>query len=162
MPSFDIVSKVDEQEVDNAVNQAIKEMQTRYDFKGTKSEIKWEKKEEIIIIADDDYKLKAVIDILQTKFVKRGVSLKALDYGKVEDSAGGLKKQVLKIKQGIPQEKAKEIVKAVKDAKFKAQSQIQGDLVRVTSKSIDELQTIIQMLKEKDFEINLQVVNMRS
>ena len=162
MPSFDIVSKVDEQEVDNAVNQAIKEMQTRYDFKGTKSEIKWEKKEEIIIIADDDYKLKAVIDILQTKFVKRGVSLKALDYGKVEDSAGGLKKQVLKIKQGIPQEKAKEIVKAVKDAKFKAQSQIQGDLVRVTSKSIDELQTVIQMLKEKDFEINLQVVNMRS
>ena len=162
MPSFDIVSKVDEQEVDNAVNQAIKEMQTRYDFKGTKSEIKWEKKEEIIIIADDDYKLKAVIDILQTKFVKRGVSLKALDYGKVEDSAGGLKKQVLKVKQGIPQEKAKEIVKALKDAKFKAQSQIQGDLVRVTSKSIDELQTIIQMLKEKDFEINLQVVNMRS
>ena len=162
MPSFDVVSKVDEQEVDNAVNQAIKEMQTRYDFKGTKSEIKWEKKEEIIIIADDDYKLKAVIDILQTKFVKRGVSLKALDYGKAEDSAGGLKKQVLKIKQGIPQEKAKEIVKEIKDAKWKAQSQIQGDLVRVTSKSIDELQTVIQMLKEKDFEINLQVVNMRS
>src|SRR4030067_2685086 len=96
MPSFDIVSKVDEQEVDNAVNQAIKEMQTRYDFKGTKSEIKWEKKEEITIIADDDYKLKAVIDILQTKFVKRGVSLKALDYGKAEDSAGGLKKQDFK------------------------------------------------------------------
>ena len=162
MPSFDIVSKVDEQEVDNAVNQAIKEMQTRYDFKGTKSEIKWEKKEEIIIIADDDYKLKAVIDILQTKFVKRGVSLKALDYGKVEDSAGGLKRQVLKIKQGIPQEKAKEIVKVIKDAKWKAQSQIQGDLVRVTSKSIDELQEIIRMLKEKDLEINLQAINMRS
>ena len=162
MPSFDIVSKVDEQEVDNAVNQAIKEMQTRYDFKGTKSEIKWEKKEEITIIADDDHKLKAVIDILQTKFVKRGVSLKALDYGKVEDSAGGLKKQVLKIKQGIPQEKAKEIVKVIKDAKSKAQSQIQGDLVRVTSKSIDELQEIIQTLKEKDLEINIQAVNMRA
>ena len=162
MPSFDVVSKVDEQEVDNAVNQAIKEMQTRYDFKGTKSEIKWEKKEEITVIGDDDHKLKAVIDILQTKFVKRGVSLKAVDYGKVEDSGGGLKRQVLKIKQGTPQEKAKEIVKAVKDAKFKAQSQIQGDLVRVTSKSIDELQEIIQMLKEKDLEINLQAINMRS
>ena len=118
MPSFDIVSKTDTQEVDNAVNQAIKEMQQRYDFKGSKSEIKWEKKEEMTILADDDNKLASVIDILQTKFVKRGVSLKALDFGKVEDAAGSMKRQVVKLRMGIPAEKAKLIVKAIKDAKL--------------------------------------------
>ncbi len=161
MPSFDIVSKVDEQEVDNAVNQAIKEMQQRYDFKGTKSEIKWEKKEEIIIIADSDAKLKTVIDILQTKFVKRGVSLKSLDYGKVEDASGGLKRQVIKIQQGIPAEKAKELARLIKELDLKVQTQIQDDQMRVTGKKIDDLQAVIQALKGKDLDINLQYLNMR-
>ena len=161
MPSFDIVSKVDEQEVDNAVNQAIKEMSQRYDFKGSKSEIKWEKKEEVIIIADDDYKLKAVIDILQTKLAKRGVSLKSLEYGKVEDASGGLKRQVIKILQGIPQDKAKEISKFIKELKLKVEAQIQGDQLRISGKKIDDLQEAIGSLREKDFKIALQFVNMR-
>ncbi|MBI5598277.1 MAG: YajQ family cyclic di-GMP-binding protein [Deltaproteobacteria bacterium] len=162
MPSFDIVSKVDEQEVDNAVNQAIKELSQRYDFKGSKSEIKWEKKEEMIITGDDDYKLKSVVDILQTKLVKRGVSLKALEYGKVEDASGGLKRQTIKIVQGIAQEKAKEITKFIKELKFKVESQIQGDQLRVTGKKIDDLQAVMQALKAKDFGVSLQFVNMRS
>ena len=162
MPSFDIVSKTDVQEVDNAVNQAIKELQQRYDFKGSKSEIQWEKKEEITITGDDDGKLRSVIDILQTKFVKRGVSLKSLDYGKVEDASGGLKRQVIKIKQGIQSEKAKEITKVIKELKVKVQAQIQDDQIRVTGKKIDDLQEVIQDLKAKDFDIDLQYVNMRS
>jgi len=161
MPSFDIVSKVDEQEVDNAVNQAIKEMSQRYDFKGSKSEIKWEKKEEVTITADDDYKLKAVIDILQTKLAKRGVSLKSLEYGKVEDASGGLKRQVIKILQGIPQDKAKEISKFIKELKLKVEAQIQADQIRVSGKKIDDLQEAIRSLREKDFKIALQFVNMR-
>lgn len=161
MPSFDIVSKVDVQEIDNAVNQAIKEIQQRFDFRGSKSEIKWEKKEEMTIIADDDNKLTAVIDVLQTKLIKRGVALKALDYGKVEDASGGLKRQVIKIRQGIPTEKAKEITKFIKEMKVKVQAQIQDEQVRVTGKKIDDLQEVIQTLKAKDFDINLQYLNMR-
>ncbi len=162
MPSFDIVSKVEVQEVDNAVNQAIKEMQQRYDFKGSKSEIKWEKGEEITIVGDDDNKLRSVVDILEAKLVKRGVSLKSLDYGKVEDASGGMKRQTIKIRQGIPTEKAKEIVKIIKDAKLKVQSQIQDEQVRVTGKKIDDLQEVIQTLKSKELDMNLQFVNMRS
>ncbi len=162
MPSFDIVSKTDVQEVDNAVNQAIKEMQQRYDFKGSKSEIKWEKKEDITVLADDDGKLHAILDMLQTKFVKRGVSLKSLDYGKVEDASGSMKRQVIKIKQGIPSEKAKEITKLIKELKLKVQAQIMDDQVRVTAKKIDDLQECIQTLKGKDLDISLQFVNMRS
>jgi uncharacterized protein YajQ (UPF0234 family) len=162
MPSFDIVSKTDTQEVDNAVNQAIKEMQQRYDFKGSKSEIKWEKKEDVTILGDDDTKLNAIIDIIQTKLVKRGVSLKSLEYGKVEDAAGGMKKQVIKILQGIPSEKAKEITKMIKDRKLKVQSQIMDDQIRVTGKKIDDLQEVIQVLKGMDLDLSLQYVNMRS
>ncbi len=162
MPSFDIVSKVDLQEIDNAVNQAIKEIQQRYDFKGSKSEIKWDKKEEVTVIGDDDNKLKSVIDILQTKLVKRGVSLKSLDYGKVEAASGDLRRQVIKIIQGIPTEKAKEITKIIKELKVKVQAQIQEEQIRVTGKKIDDLQEVIQALKGKDFDINLQYVNMRS
>lgn len=162
MPSFDIVSKTDVQEVDNAVNQAVKEMEQRYDFKGSKSEIKWEKKEDITVIADDDGKLRSVLDILQTKLVKRGVSLKSLEYGKVEDASGSMKKQVLKIRQGIPSEKAKEITKLVKELKLKVQTQIMDDQIRVTGKKIDDLQEAIQAIKAKDMEISLQFVNMRS
>lgn len=162
MPSFDIVSKVDSQEVDNAVNQAIKEMQQRYDFKGSKSEIKWEKKEEITVTGDNDNKLKTVVDMLQTKFVKRGVSLKALEYGKVEDASGGLKRQVIKIRQGIPVEKGKEIARLIKDMDLKVQTQIQDEQIRVTAKKIDDLQAVIQTLKAKNLDIDLQFVNMRS
>ncbi len=162
MPSFDIVSKVDLQEVDNAVNQAIKEIQQRYDFKGSKSEIRWDKKEEVTVVGDDDNKLRSVIDILQTKLVKRGVSLKSLDYGKVEAASGDLRRQVIKIVQGIPAEKAKEITKIIKELKVKVQSQIQEEQVRVTGKKIDDLQEVIQTLKGKDLDINLQYVNMRS
>ena len=161
MPSFDIVSKVDVQEVDNAVNQAIKEMQQRYDFKDSKSEIKWDKKAEIILTGDNDNKLKSVVDMLQTKLVKRGVSLNALDYGKVEDASGGLKRQAIKIRQGIPQDKAKEMIKIIKDAGIKVQAQIQEEQIRVTGKKIDDLQSVIQTLKGKELAIDLQFVNMR-
>jgi len=161
MPSFDIVSKVDPQEVDNAVNQAIKEISQRYDFKGSSSEIKWEKKEEITIVGDSDNRLKTIIDLLQGKFVKRGISLKSLEYGKVEDASGGLKRQVIKIRQGIPTEKGKELVKVIKDSGLKVQGQIMDDQVRVSGKKIDDLQTVIQTLKTKDLDINLQFVNMR-
>ena len=162
MPSFDIVSNADVQEIDNAVNQAIKEIQQRYDFKGSKSEIKWDKKEEIVILAEDDGKLRNIIEILQTKFAKRGVSLKSLDYGKVEDASGSMKRQVLKIRQGIPADKAKEISKIIKEMKVKVQPQIQDDQIRVTGKKIDDLQAVIQDLKGRDFDINLQYINMRS
>ena len=162
MPSFDIVSKTDTQEVDNAVNQAIKEMEQRYDFKGSKSELKWEKKEEITILADYDTKLNSITDILQTKLVKRGVSLKSLEYGKVEDASGGMKKQVIKILQGIPSDKAKEITKLIKDKKLKVQTQMMDEQIRVTGKKIDDLQEVIQTLKGVDFDLSLQFINMRS
>lgn len=162
MPSFDIVSKVDEQEVDNAVNQAKKELGQRYDFKGSKSEIQWEGKGEITVIGDDDYKLQAVIDILQTKFVARKISLKALDYEKVEDASGGLLRQVIKIKQGIEQDKGKDIVKRIKGTKMKVQASIQGDQLRVTGKKIDDLQEVISFLKGEDLDVELQFENMRS
>lgn len=162
MPSFDIVSKVDMQEVDNAVNQAIKEMQQRYDFKDSKSEIKWEKKEEITITGDNDNKLKTVIEMIETRLVKRGVSLKSLEFGKVEDASGGLKRQVVKIKQGIQADKAKEINKLIKEMNIKVQSQVQDEQIRVTAKKIDDLQAVIQALKTKDVGISLQFVNMRS
>ncbi len=161
MPSFDIVSKVDMQEIDNAVNQAVKEISQRYDFKGSKSEIKWEKKEEITVIGDSDNRLKTVIDLLQGKFVKRGISLKSLEYGKVEDASGGLKRQVIKILQGIQKEKAKEVVEAIKKSGLKVQAQIMDDQVRVTGKKIDDLQETIQILKTKDLGVSLQCVNMR-
>ncbi len=161
MPSFDIVSKVDMQEVDNAVNQAIKEMQQRYDFKDSASRIIWEKKPEFTIVGDSDSKLKTVQDMLETKLVKRGVSLKSLEYGKVEEASGSLKRQTVKLQQGIPTEKAKEITRLIKDAKLKVQTQIQDEQIRVTGKKIDDLQEAIALLKEKATDISLQFVNMR-
>jgi len=137
-------------------------MQQRYDFKGSKSELKWEKKEEITILADDDTKLSSITDILQTKLVKRGVSLKSLEYGKVEDASGGMKKQVIKILQGIPSDKAKEITKLIKDRKLKVQTQMMDEQIRVTGKKIDDLQEVIQTLKGVDFDLALQFINMRS
>jgi len=160
MPSFDIVSKVNMQEVDNAVNQAKKEIAQRYDFRGSKSEISQEK-DSITIIADDDYKLKAVIDIIQSKMLKRGISLKSLDYGKVETYSGGLLKQAIDIVQGISTENARKINKLIKETKLKVQSQIQEDQVRVNGKKIDDLQEVIRILKGKDLGIDLQFENMR-
>lgn len=164
MPSFDIVSEINMQEVDNAVNQARKEIEQRYDFKGSKSEINLEKekeKEGITVLADDDYKLKAIIDILQSKFIKRGISIKSLEYGKAEAASGSMVRQVIKLKNGIPTDKAKEIIKIIKDTKLKVQSQIQEEQVRVTGKNIDDLQEIIALLKGKDLDIPLQFENFR-
>ncbi len=159
--SFDIVSEVDMQEVDNAVNQTIKEISQRFDFRGTKSTLKLED-DQIKIIADDDFKLKSVIDILQTKVIKRGISLKSLDYGKIESAAQSTIRQIITIKKGISKEKAKEVVAAIKESKLKVQAQIMDDQVRVSAKDKDDLQNIIAKLKQGDFGIDLQFVNYRS
>jgi len=161
MPSFDIVSKVDMQEVDNAVNQAAKEIEQRYDFKGTHNEIALEK-DAIALLGADDYKLQAMIDILKGKLVRRGVSARCLDFAKKEPASGGAVRQKAAIVQGISTEKGKEIIKLIKDSKLKVQAQIMEEQVRVTGKKIDDLQEIIQFLKEKDLGIELQFVNMRS
>ncbi len=159
--SFDVVSKIDMAEVTNAVSQAMKEIGQRFDFKGSKSNITQEK-DALVIVSDDEYKLKSVVDILQGKLVKRGVPLKNLSYGKTEPAAGGTVRQRVALQQGIPTEKAKEIVKAIKDSKIKVQASIQADQVRVSGKNRDDLQTIIQLLKGKDFGIELQFTNYRS
>jgi uncharacterized protein YajQ (UPF0234 family) len=160
MPSFDIVSKVDMQEVDNAVNQTVKEIKQRYDFKGSKSEITQEK-DAVKVLADDDFRLKAIIDILQSKFFKRGISIKALQYGKAENASGGMVRQVITIQQGVSKEKGKEIIAVIKDAKLKVQAQIQDDQVRVTGKNRDDLQDTIALLKGKDLGIEMQFTNFR-
>ncbi|MGE5175143.1 MAG: YajQ family cyclic di-GMP-binding protein [Hyphomicrobiales bacterium] len=159
--SFDIVSDVDLMEVSNAVQQAMKEIRQRFDFKGSVSEIGLEK-ETLTLHSDDESRLKAVIDILQGKLVKRSVSLKALEYGKIEPAAKGSVRQVVTIRKGIPSEKAKEIVKFIKGSGLKVQAQIQEDQVRVTGKKRDDLQAVIQAVKGKDFGLDLQFTNYRS
>jgi hypothetical protein len=159
--SFDIVSKIDLQEVSNAIQQALKEIHTRFDLKDSKSNVELVK-DEIVLHSADEYKLKAVNDILQQKLVKRGVPLKGLTYGVVEPSAGGTAKRKVTMQQGIPIEKAREIVKAVKDLKKKAQASIQGDLVRISSKDRDTLQEVIALLRGHDFGIDLQFTNFRT
>jgi uncharacterized protein YajQ (UPF0234 family) len=159
--SFDVVSKIDLAEVSNAIQQALKEIHTRFDLKDSKSNIELDK-DGIVLHSADEYKLKAVNDVLQAKLVKRGVPLKGLTYGVVEPSAGGTAKRRITMQQGIPIEKAREIVKLVKDSKKKAQASIQGDLVRVSSKDRDTLQEIIAMVKQQDFGIDLQFTNYRS
>jgi uncharacterized protein YajQ (UPF0234 family) len=160
--SFDIVSKVDLQEVLNAVQQAMKEISQRFDFKGSKSSLDLNKdKHEITVISDDELKLKIVLDILQTKLVKRGVSLKALQYGKIDQASGGTVRQIITLQQGIPVEKAKEIVKLVKETKMKVQAEIQKDQVRVKAKKIDDLQTAMKLLREKDLGIHIDFSNYR-
>jgi len=159
--SFDIVSKVDLQEVSNAIQNALKEVHTRFDLKDTKSNIALEGKEEIVLSSSEEYKLKAVNDILQAKLVKRGVPLKALSYSPVEPAAGSTVRQKIKMQQGIPVEKAREIVKRIKDSKKKAQASIQGDTVRVSSKDRDTLQEIIALLRQSDFGIDMQFTNYR-
>lgn len=159
--SFDVVSKIDMAEVTNAVTQAMKEISQRFDFKGSKSDITQEK-DALIIVSDDEYKLKSVIDILQSKLVKRAVPLKNLSYGKTEQALGGTVRQRVTLQQGIPQDKAKEVVKAIKDSKIRVQASIQADQVRVSGKNRDDLQSVIQLLKGKEFGIELQFSNYRS
>ena len=159
--SFDIVCKVDMQEVTNALDQARREIETRYDLKGSKNEVKLEEADITLTVADE-MKLKAVIDILQSKLHKRGVPLKALDYGKVEEASGGALRQKIAIQQGIPIEKAREIVRLVRDSKVRVQAAIQEDQVRVSGKNRDDLQKIIALVKEKDFGIALQFTNYRN
>lgn len=158
--SFDIVSKVDLPEVSNAVQQAQKELAQRFDFKNSKSSIKLED-EKIILISDDDFKLRNVVDILESKLVKRGISLRALDYGKPQPAAGDTVRQEVKMVQGIAQEKAKLINKALKDSKIKVVSSIQGDELRVSGKNKDDLQAVIALLRREDFGIELQFINYR-
>ena len=160
--SFDIVSKVDLQEVSNAIQQALKEVHTRFDLKDSKPNITMDGKEAIVISSADEYKLKAVNDVLQQKLVKRGVPLRALNYGAVEPAAGSSARQRITMQQGIPIEKAREIVKAIKDSKKKVQASIQADVVRVSGKDRDTLQEIIALLKARDFGIDMQFANYRS
>ena len=159
--SFDVVSKTDLNEVLNAVNQTMKEVRTRFDFKGSSSSARLEN-QSLVLLADDNYKLKSLTEILEQKLIKRGVSLKALTYGKVEDAAGGNVRQQVMIQQGIPAEKAREIGKFVRDLKLKVQASIQGDMVRISGRDRDTLQTVIQELKDKEFGIDMHFTNYRS
>src|SRR5919109_715430 len=159
--SFDIACKIDMQEVTNALDQARREVETRYDLKGSRNEIALEKTD-IVVTSADEMKLKAVIDILQSKLHKRGVPLKALTYGTVEPAAGSTFRQKIGLQQGIPIEKAKEIVRMIKDAKLKVQASIQEDQVRVSGKSKDDLQKVMAMCREKDLGIAIQFTNYRS
>ena len=161
MPSFDIVSELNMQEVDNAVNQATKELANRYDLRGTSSEIIWEK-ETITLKANDEMKINAVRDILQSKLHKRGVEISSVKFEKPEPIGGMLIKQVGKLIQGIDKEKAKDIVKSIKDSKLKVQASINDETVRVTSKSIDELQDTMAHCRSQKFGIPLQFTNMRA
>ncbi|MDU1414479.1 MAG: YajQ family cyclic di-GMP-binding protein [Clostridium sp.] len=158
--SFDVASEVDMQEVDNAVNQALKEIKQRYDFKGTKTEINIVK-DEIKIISDDEFKLNSVIDILKGKFIKRGISSKALELGKIENGSLGMARVNCKIINGIAVEKAKVLVADIKANKLKVQTQIMDDKLRVTGKDKDDLQEVIKLLKSKDYDIALQFTNYR-
>jgi uncharacterized protein YajQ (UPF0234 family) len=161
MPSFDIVSELDMQEVDNAINQARKEVIGRYDFKGSNAEMEWDKKE-IKLLAEDEYKIETMVDILRTKAGKRNIDIRSMKLSKIEPAGGKLHRQVITFSQGIEMEKAKAVVKFIKDSRLKVQAQIMDDKVRVTSKSIDELQETMQILRNKNFEIPLQFNNMRS
>ncbi|HEY7369811.1 MAG TPA: YajQ family cyclic di-GMP-binding protein [Thermoanaerobaculia bacterium] len=160
--SFDIVSKVDLQEVSNAVQQASKEIATRFDFRGSASKIEWSEKDlTLTLTSDDEGKLKSVVDILETKLVKRGVAIKSLEFGKIEPAAGATVRQAVKVQQGIPIEKAKAIVKAIKDRKLKVQASIQSDQVRVAGRSKDSLQEAMAAIRGEDFGVPLQFSNYR-
>lgn len=158
--SFDIVSKIDMQELSNAVQQAVREIETRFDFKGSKSSIELEK-DGLVLISDDEYKLGSVKDILLSKMTRRGISPKALDYGKIEPAAGGTVRQRAALRQGIDQDNAKAINTLIRNSKLKVKSQIQGDQIRVSGKKRDDLQQVIQLLKNADLPLELQFVNYR-
>lgn len=159
--SFDVVSEINLQEVDNAVNQANKELSQRYDFKGSKFSLELDK-EEIKVTADSEFKLEAIIEVLKQKCVKRNVPIRSLDIGKVEQATGATVRQIIKIQRGISKEKGKDIVAEIKASKLKVQAQIMDDQVRVVGKNKDDLQEVIQMLKQKDFGVELQFTNYRS
>ncbi len=160
--SFDVVSKVEMPEVVNAIQQAQKEIITRYDLKDSKSTIELNEKDmKILLASSDDFKVKAVIDILQSKLVKRGVPIKNLEFGKVEPASGSSVRQEVKLVQGIPMEKAKDVVRAIKDSKLKVQAAIMGDYVRVSSKDRDILQEVLALLRGQDFGVELQFTNYR-
>ncbi len=160
--SFDIVSEVNMQEVDNALNQARKEVLTRYDFKDTKTTIEFVEKDKFVTVtSDDEFRLKAVIDVLQNKFVKRGIHLKTLKYSDVEQAAGGMARQKITLQVGIDKENAKKLVQVIKDMKIKVQAQIMDDQVRVTGKDKDDLQSVIAKLRSTDFPLPLQFTNYR-
>ena len=161
-PSFDVVSEVDMQEVNNAINQTTKEITQRFDFKGTKSVVEVENGNSIKIVTEDDTRMRNIVDILQSKFIKRGVSIKNLEYGKVESAAGGMVRQSIRIKQGIEADVAKKITKDITESKLKVQTQLQDDQVRVSGKKIDDLQAVIALLKSKDYGVELQFSNFRS
>ena len=158
--SFDIVSKTDYAELDNALNQTSKEISQRFDFKGSKAAVELKDKD-LIMTAEDETRLRNMNDILQSKLLKRGISLKALEYGKIEPAAGGTVRQLVKIQQGIPTDKAKDVVRFIKDNKYKVQASIQGETVRVSGKDRDTLQEVIAALKAKDFWIDMQFDNYR-
>lgn len=158
--SFDIVSKFDLQEMINAITQAEKEIETRFDFKGSKSSLKLDK-DTLVLVSDDEYKLKAVIEILQSKMIKRGLSLRNVDYSKIEPASLGTVRQRLTLKQGIDHDNAKKINILIRDSKLKVKSQIQGDQIRVTGKSKDDLQGIIQLLRKADLSLDLQFTNVK-
>ena len=160
--SFDIISKIDLQEVSNAIQQALKEVHTRFDLKDSKSNIALEGKDAIILTSQDEYKLKAVNDVFQQRLVKRGVPLKGLVYGAIEPAAASTVRQRISLQKGIPIEKAREIVKVIKNSKHKVQAAIQADLVRVTGKDRDTLQSVIALLRGSDFGIDMQFVNYRT
>jgi uncharacterized protein YajQ (UPF0234 family) len=160
--SFDIVSEIDLQEVDNAVNQALKEIHQRYDLKDSNTTIELNKKDKLLTInTKDDYSLKQSIDILQTKFIRRGISIKALKLNEPEQAAGGRLKQIINLQSGISKDNAKKIVKLIKDSKLKVNAQIQDEQVRVTGPKIDDLQAVIKLVKEADLDFPTQFVNMK-
>lgn len=162
MPSFDVVCETDMQEMDNAVNQVIKEITTRYDFKGSKASIELNKEQGVItVIGDDDYKLNTVIEILRGKLVRRNLDPKCLDYGTVEDASGGTRRQHITVKQGVSTELAKDIVKRIKQEKMKVQAAIQGEQVRVSGKKRDDLQAVIALIKAMDADRPLSFTNFR-
>ena len=158
--SFDIVSKVELSEVTNAIAQTMKEIQTRYDFKGSKSEVSLEK-EELVLISDDDYKMEQLKDVLFSKMIKRGIPVKNLDYGKLEKASGGTVRQKAKLVQGIDKENAKKINTIIKNSGVKVKSQVQDDQVRVTGKNRDDLQKIISLVREADLTVDVQFINYR-
>lgn len=162
MPSFDIVSELNMQEVDNAVNQARKEIEGRYDFKGSKAEIQWDKKSEVILLAEDDYKVEAMGSILQTKLHRRGIDIKAIKFDKIEPAGGRMLRQKVTLVQGIDREVAKDIIKLIKDSKLKVQPAIADEKIKVSSKSIDDLQECISLVRGGNFPVPLQYNNMRS
>lgn len=161
MPSFDIVIEVERQEVDNAINQAQKELQQRYDFRGSKSKIDWNKEDTITLVGDDDYKLKAVTEIIHSKLIKRNVSINNLKESTPESASEGTLKKTITLQQGIPSDKAKEITKIIKASKIKVQPQVQEEQVRVTGKKLDDLQQIIALIKAAELGLDFQFTNFR-